>query len=129
MLTELVVADSHTVAEAAMRGLGLPENAKSIQAFLADYTATSQSNNLILFTVKSSSSSTAVSRARAIAAAFLKVWNGQIASAQNNTLQALNQQLDQAQAQVDQLTARIAAAPSAPDIDNLKAQRKAATER
>ncbi len=127
MLTELVVADSHTVAEAAMRGLGLPENAKSIQAFLADYTATSQSNNLILFTVKSSSSNTAVIRARAIAAAFLRVWNGQIASAQNNTLQALIQEQDQAQNQVDQLTARINAAPSAPDIDTLKAQRKDAT--
>jgi hypothetical protein len=122
MLTELVLADSHTVAGAAMRKLGLPVNAKSIQAFLADYTATSPSDRVILFTAKSSSSSIAVSRARAVAAAFLQVWDGLQLSEQNKPIAAIKQQLGQAQEQVNQLTTRIRASPPPPDIDTLKTE-------
>src|SRR5215472_13535439 len=66
MFTEVAIAQSHTVAEAAMRKLGVPVNAKTVQSFLAAYTATSQSvgpSGVLQFTAKASSSGTAVSRA------------------------------------------------------------------
>ena len=83
MLTEVAIAESHTVAEAAMRKLGVPVNAKSVQTFLADYTATSRSvgsDGVLLFTAKATSSSTAVDRAQAVAEAFLQVRNAELNS-------------------------------------------------
>ncbi len=127
MLTEVAVAGSHTVAEAAMRQLGLPEDAKSVQHFLADYTAVSQTDKVILFTVKAPSSSTAVSRAQAIAAAFLKVWDDKLDAQQQRHDRRLNQQISQAQAQANQLTERIGAAsqhffprPQQSEVDSAK---------
>lgn len=130
MLTEVAVASSHTVAEAAMRQLGLPEDSKSIQHFLAGYTAVSLTDKVILFTVKAPSSSTAVSRAQALAAAFLTVWTGQLERQQNDTIAAINQQITQGKQQAFLLTQQIVALqqhPSAPGqqvkIDSLKGKR------
>ena len=57
--------------------------------------------------MKASSSSTAVSRARALAAAFLTVWTGQLERQQNDTIAAIDQQINQDQQQVDLLTQQI----------------------
>jgi capsular polysaccharide biosynthesis protein len=109
MLTDIAIAESHTVAQAAMRKLGLPVSDKSVQTFLGDYTAASLSSTVLQFTVKETSSSLAVSQAKALANTFLQVRNAELNSELTNTITALNQQVSQAKLKVSQLTQQITA--------------------
>jgi capsular polysaccharide biosynthesis protein len=107
MLTDIAIAESHTVAQAAMRKLGLPVNDKSVQTFLGDYTAASLSSTVLQFTVKETSSSLAVSRAKALANTFLQVRNAELNSQLADTITALSQQVSQARLKASQLTQQI----------------------
>ncbi len=112
MLTDLAIAQSHTVAETAMRNLLVPVNAKSVQAFLGAYTATSQSfgpTGVIQFITKGTSSTVAVDRARAVAKAFLQVRNDGLNSELAATISAINKQVTQDQQQVSSLNQQIKA--------------------
>jgi capsular polysaccharide biosynthesis protein len=134
MLTDIAIAQSHTVAEAAMHKLGVPVNAKSVQTFLADYTATSQSvgsTGVLQFIAKASSSSTAVDRAQAVAEAFLQVRTAELNSELTATINAVDRQIGQDKQQVSQLTQQIIAQSKLPvtparqaKIASLQAQRK-----
>jgi capsular polysaccharide biosynthesis protein len=110
MLTDVQIAGSNTVAEAAMRKLGLPVNAKSVQTFVGDYTAASQSvgpNGVLDFTTKATSSSAAVSRAQALAEAFLQVRNAELKSELAATIASINQQISLDTQHVSLLTKKI----------------------
>src|SRR5215469_7141050 len=136
MFTEVAIAQSHSVAEAAMRKLGVPVNAKSVQSFLADYTAASQSvgpDGVLQFTAKGSSSSTAVSRAQAVAEAFLQVRNSVLNRELTGTIRAINQQISQDKQQVNLLSQKIDALSTQPpsparlsQFASLQVQRKLA---
>ena len=136
MLTEVAIAQSHTVAETAMRKLGVPINAKSVQTFLGDFTASSQSfgpTGVIQFIAKGTSSTLAVNRAQAVAEAFLQVRNAELDSELTSTIDAINKQVDQDQQQVTLLDQKISALASQPpsaardgQIASLESQRKLA---
>ena len=137
MLTEIQIAQSHKVAEAAMRKLGVPVNAKSVQTFLSDYTATTQSQGptgVLQFTAKATSSTTAVSRAQAVAVAFLQVRNAELDSELAATISAIDKQVNQDGQQVTLLTQKIvrllSQRPQTPalhtEIGSLTSQRKLA---
>jgi len=136
MLTDIAVAGSHTVAEAAMHKLGMPVNAKSVQTFLGDYTATSQSvgsTGVLLFTTKATSSAAAVANAQAVADAFLQVRKAELNSGLAATISAIDKQVNQDNSQVNLLVQKINSlskqtTPAArAEIAGLKVQRKLAT--
>lgn len=133
MLTEIAIADSHAVAETAMRKLGVPVTARSIQTFLGEYTAASLSDRVLQFTAKATSSSTAVNRAQAVAEAFLQVRNAELNSELTDTISAIDQQISQGKQHVSLLSQQISAlsrqSPSPTrqaEIASLQAQRKLA---
>jgi len=136
MFTNVAIAQSHRVAEAAMRKLGVPVNAKSVQSFLADYTASSQSvgpDGVLQFTAKASSSSTAVSRAQAVAEAFLQVRNSELNRELAATIRAIDQQISQDKEQVNLLSQKIDGLSTQPpslarqaQLATLQVQRKLA---
>jgi capsular polysaccharide biosynthesis protein len=134
MLTEAAIAESHTVAEAAMRKLGVPVNAKSVQAFLSDYTAVSLSDRVLQFTTKATSSATALDRAQALAGAFLRVRSAELNSELAATISAINQQIGQERQHVSSLGQQISALAKDPvtparqaQIAGLKAQQSVAS--
>jgi len=136
MLTDIAIAGSHTVAEAAMHKLGLPVNAKSVQTFLGDYTATSQSvgsTGVLQFTSKATSSSAAVARAQAVAEAFLQVRTAELNGGLAATISAIDTQVSQDTSRVNLLVQKInslskQSAPAArAQIPGLQAQRKLAS--
>ncbi len=90
VLTEVALAQSRTVAEIAMHRLGLPEDPKSVQAFMGRETVTAQTDQIIAFTVKASSADDAVARARALAKAYLIVRAQRLDVSRLNTVKALN---------------------------------------
>jgi capsular polysaccharide biosynthesis protein len=98
------IAQSRAVAELAMHKLGLRQ---SVSSFLAAYTVTSVSNRVLLITTSAPSSNAAVSRANAVAAAFLRFRAGQLKAAQNLVVGSLNQQINQAKQQVSSLSNQI----------------------
>jgi capsular polysaccharide biosynthesis protein len=69
VLTDIALAQSHTVAERAVRQLGLRQSAGS---FLAAYTVTQVTDRVLVITASAPSSGEAVRHARAVAGAFLQ---------------------------------------------------------
>ncbi len=131
ILTDIAVAESHTVAQAAMRKLGIPVNAKSVQTFLGGYTATSQSvgsTGVLQFTAKATSSSAAVARAQAVAEAFLQVRTTELISELAATTSAINKQVNQDTSQVSVLDQKISALSKqqTSQLASLQDQRKLA---
>jgi capsular polysaccharide biosynthesis protein len=131
MLTDIAIAESHTVAEAAMHKLGVPVNAKSVQTFLGDYAATSQSvgsTGVLQFTAKATSSSTAVARAQAVADAFLQVRKAELNSELAATISAIDTQVNQDTSLVNQLDSKISALSKqqTSQLASLDTQRKLA---
>jgi capsular polysaccharide biosynthesis protein len=131
ILTDIAVAESHTVAEAAMGKLGIPVNAKSVQTFLGEYAATSQSvgsTGVLLFTAKATSSSAAVARAQAVAEAFLQVRTAELNSELAATISAINKQVSQDTSRVNLLDQKISALSKqqTSQLASLQNQRKLA---
>lgn len=114
ILTEMALLQSRTVAQAAMRSLGLPLSVKAVERFSASVSATSLTDRVIQITVKGTSSSQAVSAAKAIAIAFLLIRNDELRSAERGTITALTQQISKDKQRLEALTAEIAALPAQP---------------
>ncbi|HWF82109.1 MAG TPA: Wzz/FepE/Etk N-terminal domain-containing protein [Streptosporangiaceae bacterium] len=109
ILTEVALVESRTVAEAAMRDLGLPLSVKAVEAFSAKISATSLTDRVIQITVKGKSPSQAVSAARATATAFLRIRNDELRSAERLTMASLTEQISRGKQRLQALTAQIAA--------------------
>jgi capsular polysaccharide biosynthesis protein len=104
ILTDVALAQSHTVAALAVRNLRLPESASS---FLASYKVTSVTDRVLTITLTAPTSSAAVSRAHAVATAFLQYRAQQFRIQQQQTLTALQQQVTQAKQQIATLNRKI----------------------
>jgi capsular polysaccharide biosynthesis protein len=98
------IVQSRAVAGLAMHKLGLKQ---SVSSFAAAYTATPISNRVLVITVNAPSSEAAVSRANAIAAAFLSFRAGQLEAAQRIVLGSLGQQINSAKQKVQSLSGQI----------------------
>jgi capsular polysaccharide biosynthesis protein len=94
---DLNVAQSRTVATLALRKLRLHESASS---FLGSYTVTQlPSSEMLLITASAPSTSEAVSRANAVAAAFLQFRAGQLEAEQSLMVRSLEHDVSQASQQ------------------------------
>jgi hypothetical protein len=109
ILTEVALLQSHTVAAAAMRSLGLPVSVKAVERFSANITPTAPTDRVIQITVKATSSGQAVSDARATAAAFLRVRDDELRSAERLTITSLDTQIYKDKQQAVVLAAQIKA--------------------
>lgn len=124
------MAQSRTVAGLAVQKLGLSESPAS---FLATYTVTPITERVLVFTVSAPSSSQAMQRASALAAAFLQFRASEMQSEQQLVLASLNQQISQANkhysslnAQINQLSAQPQSDAQQAELKNLRAQRTSA---
>jgi capsular polysaccharide biosynthesis protein len=127
MATNVELAESRTVAQLAMTKLGMSGSAGALQK---DYTATTTSGQLLLITANAPSSAAAVSRAAAVAAAFLQFRANQLQAQQQAVLAGLNQQITQAEQQLASLNTQIGVLQATPDaalhlnkLNTLKAER------
>jgi capsular polysaccharide biosynthesis protein len=131
ILNEQTIAESRAVAELAMKQLGLQE---SVSHFQGEYTVTAPTDRLLVITVSAPSSSEAVTRASALATEFLQFRASMVAAAQKLVADTFQQQLDQAQQNVNSLAARVqevSAEPTSPaqqaDLKGLQTQYQNAT--
>lgn len=90
VLDDKAIAQSHSVAKAAMAKLGVHE---SVGAFAAAYSVTVVTERVLQFVVSAPSSSEAVSRAAAIASSFLQFKAAQEETAQQVVIQSMESQL------------------------------------
>ena len=98
------LAQSQAVAGLAVQQLGLQQSASS---YIASYTVTSTSNQVLVFTVGASSSNDAVRRASALATAFLQFRESYLKNQQQIEETALDQELNQAAQQVASINRQI----------------------
>jgi len=126
------IAQSHTVADAAARLLGLPPSAAS--SFATDYTATVATDEVLDITASATSSASAVRAANAVAQAFL-VTQARLLRAQEHLANAsLAAQITQAQqainaisASIGRLSAQPASAATRAELGGLRSERSQAT--
>lgn len=128
ILTEVALVESRTVAEAAMRSLGLPLSAKAVDKFSASISATSLTDRVIQITVKGTSAGKAVSAAKAAANAFLLTRNDELRSDERLTIAALTQMIVKDRQLLRALAVRIASFPSASHQSKLVGLRAQQTE-
>ena len=124
------VVQSRAVAGLALHKLGLQETPES---FLASYAATPLTDRVIVITVNAPSSAAAVSRANAVAAAFLQYSASQLEIQQRLLFQSLDQQVAQAKQQItplDQQISQLSTQPASPArqarLNSLRTQRSEA---
>jgi capsular polysaccharide biosynthesis protein len=130
--TDAALAQSHTVAARVVQQLGLRQ---SVNSFLAAYTVTTITDQLLVITDNAPTSSGAVQRAAAIAAAFLQ-FREQYAQAQQQELQTdLSQQVGQAQKNLNSINSQISTVSARPTstaqqarLSSLQARKTAATD-
>ena len=119
---DISLAESHTVAQRVVQQLGLTQ---TVSSFLAAYTVSAVTDQVLLITVGAPSSNGAVSRAAAIATQFLK-FHGQYAQTQQQQLASeLSQQVSQAQqnlSSINQEISQVAATASQAKLKNLRTQ-------
>jgi len=123
------IAETSAVAGLAMHELGLRE---SVNSFLTTYTATSITDRLLTVIASAPSGNQAVLRANAVASAFLKFRANEMQSEQNQVMQSLNQQINQAKQHISSIGAQIgqlAGQPSAQQsqLSSLRAEQTNAT--
>lgn len=111
------VAQSRAVATLAMQRLGLQEN---VSNFDAGYTVAAVSPRVLLITMNAPSTSQAVARANAVAAAFLQFRARQLETAQNLVLRSLNRQISQSEQNIGLIKGK---------ISQLSSQRSSPTQR
>ena len=126
------IAQSRTVAGLAMRELGLQE---SVGSFQKATTVAIVTDRVLLITVSAPTSVEAVSRANAVAAAFLQFRASQMKTAQNLLVKSLEQQVVQARqtvasinSQISQVSAQPSSAAQASELKNLRAQLSQASQ-
>lgn len=98
------MAQSVSVAELALRKLGLQQSASS---FLPTYKVLPLTERVITITASARSSNQAVLNASAVAAAFLQFRAREMQSEQNLVLAALNQQVNHARQNLNSINAQI----------------------
>jgi capsular polysaccharide biosynthesis protein len=114
ILDDQAIAQSRTVATAALKDLGSHESAAS---FLRQYSVATPTDRILVITTKAGSGTAAVQAANAVAAAFLAVQQRLLDVQDRLVATSLQQQVAQAQQQVDSLGAqisRLSRDPSAP---------------
>jgi capsular polysaccharide biosynthesis protein len=104
ILNDQAVAQSRGVARTALRELGLPQ---SVDSLLATYKTAIVTDRILRITVSAPSSSQAVSRANAIASAFLAFRADQLQKQQKLQFAALDDSVNQSQRRVESINARI----------------------
>ncbi len=125
VLDNQTIAESRSVAELALRKLGLQE---SVASFAAATTVAVVTDRVLVITVSAPSSSAAVNRANAAAAAFLQFRARQMETAQYLLLQSLTQEVSQARQNVGSINSRISQLSAQPtssaqsQLKNLRAQ-------
>ncbi len=129
--TDMALAASYPVAAAVVHELGLRQTPSS---FAGTYSVAQKTYQVLTITVGASTSSEAVQRASAVATQFLDYRAQYEQTQQQETETELNQQVSQAQHQLDSITKRISqvsAQPSSParlaELSSLKAQRATAS--
>jgi capsular polysaccharide biosynthesis protein len=126
VLDNQAIAQSRTVAALALRKLGLQE---SVGTFAPTITAAVVTDRVLLITVSAPSSTAAVSRANAVAAAFLQFRADQMQTAQQLLLKSLGQEVDQARqnvasikSQISQLSAQPTSSAQQGKLKNLQTE-------
>jgi capsular polysaccharide biosynthesis protein len=111
ILNEQSIAESRAVAGQALTKLGLPE---TVSSFQASYTVTAPTDRVIVITVSAPSPTEAVRRANALATAFLGFRTNLVDAAQNLVVRTLQEQIDQAQQQVNSIETKISQVQAEP---------------
>ena len=111
ILNEQAIAQSRAVAGLAMQQLGLHED---LSSFLSSYSATVVTDRILQITVSASSGSAAMSRASAIATEYLRFRAKMAGTELNLTDRSLEQQVDQAQDNVNSTNAQISLVSAQP---------------
>ena len=131
ILNEQSIAESRAVAGLALDKLGLKE---AISSFQASYTVTAPTDRVLVITASAASPTEAVSRANALATAFLDFRTNLVDTAQNLVLRTLQQQIKQAQQNVSSINAQISRVQAEPtsaaqqaELKNLQGQANQAT--
>ena len=126
VLDNQAIAQSRTVAALALGKLGLQE---SLGTFAPTITAAVVTDRVLLITVSAPSSTAAVSRANAVAAAFLQFRADQMQTAQQLLLKSLGQEVDQARqnvasikSQISQLSAQPTSSAQQAKLKNLQTE-------
>ena len=129
MLTEVVLAESQSVASGAVKALGLTQ---SVSSFQAAYTATVVTNQVLSITANAPTSSGAVDRANEIAAQYLQFRASMLRAQQAQEVAAYAQQVPQAEQQIAILQSRISQLEGQPskqaELTKLQNQLKTATD-
>jgi capsular polysaccharide biosynthesis protein len=105
------IAQSRSVGELAMQNIGLRE---SVASFVAATTVTVVTDRVLQITVSAPSSSAAVTRASAVATAFLQFRAEQLETAQRLLLQSLDQETNQAKQNVASINSQISQLSAQP---------------
>jgi capsular polysaccharide biosynthesis protein len=112
IVTDISLAESTPVAAAVVRQLGLPQSPNS---FLATYSVKQVTTAILSITAKGPSSSAAQQRASAIATQYLAYRANYENAQQQQTDTLLQQQVSQAQQQLDAITTKLAQAQANGD--------------
>jgi capsular polysaccharide biosynthesis protein len=104
MLTEVILAESRSVASAAAKALGLTQ---SVSSFQAAYTASVLTDQVLTITANAPTSTGAVDRANEIAAKYLQFRASLLRAQQAQQVAAYAQQVPQAQQQIAALQSQI----------------------
>jgi len=99
------IVQSRAVAGLVVRKLGLPQG---VNSFLGSYTATALTDKVLQITVNAPSGDEATTQARTLATEFLQYRAQQLEKAQQQTFLALDQQVNQAQQQINATRSKIA---------------------
>ena len=102
--TNVALAESQAVAQRALQDLGLHQ---SVSSFLAAYTVTAPSAQVLVFQINAPSSSDAVQRASALTTAFLQFRARYLQSQQQLQLTLAQQQVTQAQQELSSINQQI----------------------
>jgi capsular polysaccharide biosynthesis protein len=119
ILNDQTMAQSRGVAGQAVQTLGLRQ---SVDSFLGTYTATVVTDRILRVTVTAPSSDQAVSRADAVASAFLTFRADQLQTQQNLQFAALDEQLTQSEQRVESLNAQISQVEAQPTSASQQAE-------
>ena len=111
MQNNVAIAQSQGVAGRVVQQLGLHQ---SVSSFLAAYTATNVSDQVLLFTVGAPSSNEAMRRASALTTAFLQFRASYLENQQQLEAATLDQQVSQAKQQVDSINQQISQMSTQP---------------
>jgi capsular polysaccharide biosynthesis protein len=121
ILNDQAVAQSRGVAAIALQKL---KSQESVDSFQSTYKTAVVTDRVLRITVSAPSSSDAVGRANAIAAAFLAFRSDQLRAQQNLQFAALNAVLTQSQQHIDSINAQISQVAAQPTTDSQQARLK-----